>query len=66
MKHIQTMSKSPQAAESTGTDLAFILSFITFGFEIISVLFAAFGSVFDGVVSAITIFTGAKNTEMQA
>ena len=61
MKHIHVMSKAPQAAEATETDLAFILSLVTFGFEIATVLFSAFGSVFDGLIGAITVFTGSKN-----
>ncbi len=61
MKHVHAISKTPQAAEATQTDLAFILSFITFGFEIATVLFSAFGSVFDGLISAITAFTASKN-----
>ncbi len=61
MKHLHVMSKTPQVAEATETDLAFILSFITFGFEIATVLFSAFGTVFDGLISAITVFTAGKN-----
>ena len=64
MKHILIMSKTPQAAASTGTDFAFILSFITFGFEIVSLLFGAFGTVFDGLVSAITVFAASKNQDL--
>jgi len=61
MKHIHVMSKTPQVAESQGTDLAFILSLVTFGFEIATVLFSAFGTVFDGLIGAITVFTASKN-----
>lgn len=64
MKHIQVVSKTPSVAESTSTDFLFLISLITFGFEIATVLFSAFGSIFEGLVTAITAFTASKNPQM--
>lgn len=65
MKHIHVVSKTPSVAESTETDLAFLLSLLTFGFDIATVMFSALSSVFDGLVTALTSFLAGKNTEMQ-
>jgi hypothetical protein len=63
MKHIHVVSKTPTVAQST--DVAFFLSLLTLGFDVATVLFSALSSVFDGLVTALTTFLAAKNTEMQ-
>jgi len=61
VKHVYNISKTPLAAQSTPTNLDFLISLVTIGFELLTVFFNAFSTIFAGVIAAVTGFSANKN-----
>jgi hypothetical protein len=50
-------------AEATEPDFGFLISLVTIGFELITVFFGAFSTIFTGFVGALTSLNSMKNQE---
>lgn len=61
MRHVRTISRKPQIAQQSTSDLTFLLSML----ELVGTLFGTFVTsflgVFDGVLSALDTYNGIKN-----
>lgn len=63
MRHVTPISKTPILAEDDQTDLSFLLSLLTLGFDLMSVLLGAFTTVFGGFLEALGQFNELKNQQ---
>lgn len=61
VKHITLITKTPVLAESSTTDLTFILSILGLASDLFSLLLGSFSDVFSGLLAAVGEFNGVKN-----
>ena len=61
VKHITSISKTPVLAESSTTDLTFILSILGLASDLFSLFLGSFSDVFSGLLTALGEFNSVKN-----
>ncbi|MDZ4857412.1 MAG: hypothetical protein SGI88_00395 [Candidatus Hydrogenedentes bacterium] len=61
MKHLRTISRTPQLAEDSSTDLSFILSILTLLSTLFTTFLGSFTTAFGGVLAAIGAYDAVKN-----
>jgi len=61
VKHLRTISRTPQLAEDSSTDLSFILSVLSLMLGLFSTFLGSFTTAFSGVLEAIGAYNEVKN-----
>jgi hypothetical protein len=60
---VTPISKAPILAEDSQTDLSFLLSLLTLGFDLFSVFLGAFTTIFGGFLEALGSYNELKNPQ---
>jgi len=63
VKHVTTITKTPLLANNETTDLSFLLSILSLGFDLVTTFIGAASTVFEGLLSALTQFNSVKNPD---
>ena len=61
MRHLRTVSRTPQMAQQSTTDLTFLISILGLVGTLFSTFLTSFTTVFTGVVHALDTFNSLKN-----
>ena len=61
MKHLRTVSRIPQLAEDSSTDLSFLLSILTLVSSLFTTFLGSFTTAFGGVLAALGAYDEVKN-----
>jgi len=61
VKHITSISKTPVLAQSSTTDLTYILSILGLASDLFSLFLGSFSDVFSGLLTALGSFNSVKN-----
>lgn len=63
MKHVRMISRKPQLAEDSSTDLTFVLSVLTLMLDLFSTFLVSFSTAFEGVLNAVGSYNDVKNPD---
>ncbi len=61
MKHVTTITKTPLLANNQTTDLSFLLSILSLGFDLMTTFIGAASTVFEGLLTALQQFNDVKH-----
>jgi len=61
VKHLRTVSRTPQLAEQSTSDLSFLLSLLGLFGTLFGTFSTSFVTLFQGVLTALTAFNNLKN-----
>ena len=61
MRHLRSITRKPQLAEDSSSDLTFLLSILTLGLDVFSTFIVAFSTAFGGVLEALGSYNDIKN-----